>query len=75
LLFDLASKSDVVAFKGHRGFYEYFNMNRRNHIYSKTGYSLTSILEKKMEYLKPKIKMAVISRKTFQTRKNSAQRT
>ena len=72
ILFRIADEEPIEYKEINKGNLDYFNSNKNNKIYTRTGYNLTKILKKERRFVVPNIEMEVISEKAFETRKNKA---
>jgi hypothetical protein len=68
LLFEVAEKKEVSYEPYYKHYLDYFNSNPKNKIYTQTGYKKTKILKKEYDFIRPSIKIDVISEKAFKTR-------
>lgn len=69
-LLKMAEKNNYLPINENKSNFDYFNTNRRNRIYTKTGYKLTNIFRIESNYIYPNIKIEIISEKSFKTRNN-----
>jgi hypothetical protein len=69
LMYELA-ESNMVDYK--KSFFDYFNSNVTNPLYSKKEFKLTQVLKKQGEYIVPNIEIKIITSLTVSRRRNKA---
>lgn len=75
LLFEVAEGKEIwYNEESHKNDLDYFNSNKKNRLYTQTGYKITKILKVEGGLIKPNIKMSVISQKAFQRRLKKAEK-
>lgn len=72
LLYEVARGGDASVNGSRKKNLDYFNNNKSNKIYTRTGYGVTKILKQEGEYVRAEenIKISTITEKTFKTRLN-----
>lgn len=69
LMYELA-ESKMVDYK--KSFFDYFNSNETNPLYSKKEFKLTQVLKKQGEYIVPNIEIKIITQQAVSRRRNKA---
>lgn len=69
LMYELA-ENQTVEYK--RGFFDYFNSNIKNPLYSKKEFKLTRVLKKDGDYIIPNIEIKIITQQAVSRRRKKA---